>query len=351
MTDFDRLKSALNEDQILAIMNRFGVSEFHDSGSYLSFPTICHNKHVRDAGFNLVYYKDSKLFRCFSECGETFDIFGLVRKRLEIEHENTHPSNLYYFVLNHTDANIQVENEPAYQEIDADIYRKQPIEFELPAYNPVVLESFSTYYPVEWLNDGITKEAMDKYGIKYSISRNSIIIPHHDVNGRLVGIRNRPLDPEVAEKYGKYLPVKVEQTVYKHPIGLNLYGLYQAKEAISETGIAIIAEGEKCCLQAESLLEKNVVTAASGNNLNKWHILLLLKYTDVKEIIIAFDREEKSGEKKYYKRLYDMCLQYRGYANISFIYDTTLMKMKESPFDNTNKETLQTLIDRRIKIR
>lgn len=348
--DFDRLKAALSEEHIRAIFSRFGVEEFQDNGKYMTFPTICHNKTSAEAGFNLVYYKDTKLFRCFSECGETFDIFGLVRKRFEIEGENTHPHNLYYFVLNHSDLKFNAQNQPIIRELEAEVYKRQPIQFELPEYNSAVMDIFTKYYPIEWLNDGITKEAMDKFNIKYSIGRNSIIIPHYDVFGRLVGIRHRLLNEEQSLRYGKYMPVRVEKTLYNHPVGLNLYGLYQNKKDILETGIAIVAEGEKSCLQAESLMTKNVVVASCGNTLNKWQVLLLLKYTDVKEIIVAYDREEQLGSKAYYKRLYRMCEKYKNYCDVSFIYDNSLMEMKQSPFDK-DAQTLQKLIDRRVKIK
>jgi hypothetical protein len=42
--------------------------------------------------------------------------------------------------------------------------------------------------------DGITRAAMDKYNIRFSISQNKIIIPHYNVFGQLVGIRGRALN-------------------------------------------------------------------------------------------------------------------------------------------------------------
>ena len=42
---------------------------------------------------------------------------------------------------------------------------------------------------------------MDKYNIRFSPTQNKIIIPHYDINGRLVGIRGRALNIEEVEKY------------------------------------------------------------------------------------------------------------------------------------------------------
>ena len=44
-----------------------------------------------------------------------------------------------------------------------------------PIYSNSVLGCFVKAYPAEWLDDGITKETMDKFGILYSISQNKII--------------------------------------------------------------------------------------------------------------------------------------------------------------------------------
>jgi hypothetical protein len=37
---------------------------------------------------------------------------------------------------------------------------------------------------------------MDRYNILYSISQNKIIIPHYNIDGKLIGIRGRSLNPE-----------------------------------------------------------------------------------------------------------------------------------------------------------
>lgn len=352
MISSQELKELLTEEQICHILARLGSSEFRDGGKYLTFKTICHNLDESQAKFNLIYYKDTRLFRCFSECSDSFDIYGLVKRRFDLENEgqDTHKDNLFYFVLNYSD--IDFDNyieEKVYNELSSQ-YSIKPIEVVLPEYSNHILDVFNKQYCAEWLNDGITPAAMDKYGIKYSIGQNKIIIPHHDAAGRLIGIRGRALNKETEEKYGKYGPIYIEGKMYNHPLGLNLYGLFQAKEAISKTGIAILAEGEKSCLQAEALLPYNVVCSTCGSAVNRWQVLLLLRYCNVNEIIIAFDREEKGNEDKYFNKLYNICQKYKHYCNFSFIYDNQLLEMKESPFD-AGKDVLSQLIKKRVVIK
>ena len=92
------------------------------------------------------------------------------------------------------------------------------------------MDLFIKEYPVEWLEDGISKEAMDKYDIRFSIPQNKIIIPHYNVYGELVGIRGRALDPYEIEFVGKYMPVQIEGKWYAHPLSMNLYGLNYNKD-------------------------------------------------------------------------------------------------------------------------
>ena len=45
-----------------------------------------------------------------------------------------------------------------------------------------------------WLDEGISKETLLKYRIKYDSTINAIIIPNFDHDGELIGIRGRFLE-------------------------------------------------------------------------------------------------------------------------------------------------------------
>ena len=47
------------------------------------------------------------------------------------------------------------------------------------------------------------------------------------------------------EKYGKYRPVKINNLLYNHPLGMNLYNLNNSKNNIKLFGKAIVFESEK----------------------------------------------------------------------------------------------------------
>ena len=85
---------------------------------------------------------------------------------------------------------------PKREEIEIKPYVRKEVDFneQLPEYDGSILNTFINYKPVEWIYEGISVETMEKYEIRYSIENNSIIIPHRDKDGRLVGIRERNLD-------------------------------------------------------------------------------------------------------------------------------------------------------------
>ena len=221
---------------------------------------------------------------------------------------------------------------------------------ELPVYDDIVLSSFVEMYPPEWLNDGISKEAMDKFNILFSISQNKIIIPHYNYKNELIGIRGRALDEWEIEFVGKYMPVEIEGNWYSHPLSLNLYGLNKTKDAIRENKYCFIFESEKAVLQFESFGRPNCAVAVCGSNLNKFQVHLLLKKCNPSEVILCFDKEEEPGEDIYFNKLYSICKKYNKYCDFSFIYDNkNLLKLKDSPSDRGN-EVFEKLLKRRVKV-
>jgi DNA primase len=230
-------------------------------------------------------------------------------------------------------------------------YGAEKKQVQLPEYNKGALDTFIRRYPPEWINDGISREAMDKFNIRYSISQNKIIIPHLDVDGRLVGIRGRALNEWEVENVGKYMPVRLEQTWYKHPLSMNLYGLYENKATIKKHKIVYVFESEKSVLQFESFNMPHCAVAVCGSQFNKYQLNILLKHCSPSEIVICFDKEENEGETKYFEKLYALCKKYNQYCQFSFIYDRLgLLGMKDSPSDR-GEETFKKLVEKRVKVR
>lgn len=349
--DYKELVDSLDEEKIKKLLDGLGIP-YQDKGSHLLCKTACHNEDVEEASWKLYYYKNNKFFFCYSEC-QGMSIFKFLKNYYTTRGiEYDWYQDIYEVVRDC--ANLKSFNGFVVEKYKSlkDRYGARRQEIQLPEYSSNVLDCFVKYYPEEWLSDGISKEAMDKFNISYSISQNKIIIPHYDINGRLVGIRGRALSEWEVENIGKYTPLHIEQNWYKHPLSMNLYGLNVTKDNIAKRGVCFVTEGEKSVLQAESFSFPNCTVATCGSaGINKYQLNMLLKIPNLQEIVLCYDKEEKPGEDKYFNKLWELCQKYKNYCNFSFIYDRSgLLNMKESPMDK-GEETFMKLLEKRVRVK
>ena len=349
--DYKAIIDNLQINSVIDLMRRLGADRYRDEGNHIIFPTICHNIDASEASMKLYFYKNSKLFQCYTECG-SMSIFKFLKHYYDTRDiEYDWVNDIYNVIIDCSNFNPQMGfTAPKYVSL-REKYGQERKEIKLPEYNAGALDTFIKRYPPEWLNDGISREAMDKFNIRYSISQNKIIIPHRDIDGRLIGIRGRALNEWEVENVGKYMPIKLEQTWYKHPLSMNLYGIYENKETIKKSKIVYVFESEKSVLQFESFNMPHCAVAVCGSQFNKYQLNILLKYCAPAEIVICFDREEEEGETKYFDKLYALCQKYNQYCNFSFIYDRLgLLEMKDSPSDK-GEEIFKKLLEKRVRVR
>lgn len=348
---YQDLINDLETEKVIQLMSKLGADKYIEKGNAIIFPTICHNTEVDNASMKLYYYTDNKFFYCYTECGP-MSIFNLLKNYYD---SRQYEYNWYEDILK------VVEDCSSFSLIDnfeffkpmrlKDKYGEKREQIRLTPIPKGILNVFSKEYPVEWLNDGITKTTMDKYNIMYSISQNKIIIPHYDIDDNLIGIRGRALNDWEVENIGKYMPVKIEGKWYNHRLSLNLYGLNKTLENIKRRKYVYLFESEKSVLQMESFKQDNCAVAVCGSSFNKYQLNLLLKYCFPKEIIICFDKEELPHEDKYFNKLWNIGKKYQNYCDFSFIYDREgLLDMKDSPSDK-GEEIFEKLKNRRVHIK
>lgn len=323
---------------------------------YIISKTICHGGDSK----KLYYYAESQLFMCYTKCDESFDIFELIQKVLDIGGLN----EAVYWAVNFFNLTYKLEDSSPkdesedwkifnrYDKIDNTVF--SPLkELEYKTYNPAILEFYPQPEILPWTKDGISKEVCDYMGIRYDPIEGNILIPHKNEYGDLIGIRQRTLVQE-NEKYGKYRPWKYGDQLYNHPLSFNLFGLDLAKENIKRAELAIVVEGEKSVLQYVSYfgIKNNLCVAVCGNKLSKYQFQLLQKY-GAKEIVIGFDRDfednDEKGQEELEKKLQKIYDKYSSMANISFLYDAQRNKLgyKCSPTD-AGKETFLYLFRNRV---
>lgn len=348
MIDYQSIINELDDEKVKNMLEKLNIP-YQDKGSYLLLPTCCHHSLDEETSWKLYYYKNTHIFHCFTEDGSQ-SIFTFLKNFYTAQNiVYDWYADIYEVVrgCSHFDSEKAAIN--TYRSV-RDRYMPQKDRRELPAYPEGILNIFTKYYPIEWLKDGISKAAMDKYNIRFSPIQNKIIIPHYDAAGRLIGIRGRALNQWEIENVGKYMPVQIEGKWYSHPLSLNLYGLNFNKENIKNTGIAYLVEAEKSVLQIESFNIPNCAVAVCGSKLNKYALDILVRECHPREIVICFDQEEEPGKQDYFDKLYNLCCKYKVYSNFSFIYDKEkLLRLKESPSDR-GEEVFLKLLEKRTKV-
>ena len=278
----------IDTDDIVKLLNNLGSELYKENDNELIFYTICHNSNVYDASPKLYFYKDSKQFRCFTHCGN-LSLFDLVMK----VNNCTFIESIKY--IKET-LNLGINKKPkkgfgSYKPNVIKVVNEVEIE-QLPIVNkPFIYTIFSNCHIPEWENEGISFETLNKYNIRLDKEKNRIIIPHFDIDDRVIGIRTRLLDPIAAEKYGKYIPLFYGDYGYAHPLGKNLYGLNHNKQNIKLTKKVQVWEGEKSTLITDTMFGKNSISVSiCGSSFSKMQMKMLLDL-GVEEVIMCLDKQ------------------------------------------------------------
>lgn len=358
--DLNRLKRELTKNEVINIIRTIDpdvqYEEFGDEGIVL--PTICHNIDSSSASKKLYYYfnddpsnpEAAPLFCCYTECGHTFDIYELVKKMLGLRNLPNEFTDVFNIITRNTDKIFQLEESTDKYSPMLQNYHKKNRTINFNIYRPGIVQFFPQYFYEGWIKEGISVASMRKYGIRFSPSKNQIIIPHYNLSGDLIGIRGRNLNEIDLLNGNKYMPVKIEGKWYSHSLSYNLYGLYENQEAIKRKKIAFIFEGEKSVLMCDGWYgEDNVAVATCGNKLNKIQLDLLLKL-GVQQVVLCYDRMNDSLSSDYFNHLHSICTRYKNYMTFSFIYDRDkLLEYKAAPVDS-GKEVFEKLLSQRVAI-
>lgn len=364
MISFDKkeVKEVLTLDNIFELLQDWGGDPEYSSFGILS-ATICHNR-PGEGSKKLYYYENSTLFRCYTGCDDTFDIFELTIKVMEIQYNQIFDLNdaVRYIAQRFGISGTTVKDSQEKLEDWAIFDKYSRIQsFEAKDYNVVLKEYDASIldrlnYNVKikpWLDEGMTQEVLDQARIGFFPSTDQITIPHFDQNGRFVGLRGRTVSEEDAQRFGKYRPMIINKQLYNHPLGMNLYNLNNAKDNIKILQKAIIYESEKSTLLHASYFgkENNISVACCGSNVSVYQIQMLLD-AGAKEIIIAFDRQfQDIGDEEFKhltKNLKKLYTKYKNLVTISFIFDKEkITDYKSSPIDH-GPETFIELFNKRI---
>lgn len=367
--DYDKneIKNSLSIDQISEYIAELG-GEPQEQNGILVCKTICHC----GQSHKLYYYPNTTLFKCYTDCSETFDIFELTRKVMSREQPKAREDSEWnlpeaiekvaqYF---HFAPNVKTSEDLLSSADDFKLLEKydrinninlNTQEIELKTYDGSFLKNLPHPKIEPWLQEGISQKIMDAAEICYDPKNCGIVIPHFDINGNLIGIRERTLIQEQAEKYGKYMPAKIAGKMYNHPLSFNLYNLNHSKDNIKRMKKAFVFEGEKSTLLYRSYFgeENDLSVACCGSSFINYQAWLLINQ-GAEEIIIGMDKQFKEiGDdefNKLVKNLKQIHKKYGAYTKISYMFDKTgLLGYKDSPIDK-GKDIFLKLYKNRVNL-
>lgn len=352
--NFKDLREQLTDETIKNILSQFNVEPVAEDSYSITFPTCCHN--LENGSPKLIYYKNTKLFHCYTECGKSFDIFTLLQKMYKLRGQDISLRqavgicDLDLSVVNEVNEDNSLDDIRYMQTLN-NTYIPSTEELKFKIYDKKVLRQFSFDYSglMPWIQEGMSVEALQIFNIKYDSNNNAIIIPNFDYDGNLIGIRARYFNEKDIQK-GKYRPIFLNGILYSHPTGRTFYGIYENHKNIERKHTCVIFEGEKAAILYTTLYGKDnsIALATLGQNITKDHIQLLLKM-NVRNVILAYDSDYEDYDQlaEVEKKYLDKAKILSPYFNVSFLMDYDFdLPYKSSPIDG-GKELFEKLIKNR----
>ena len=334
--DKQEIRDSLSIDDVFDLLEEWG-GEPERCPTGLIARTICHNRLNDEASRKLYYYENTGLFRCYTGCEDpVFDIFQLCIKVMDLQNNIVYDLNdAVRWIARRFGISGKEEDSPEETGLEdwkilANYSRIQDIQIAAPhvvleEYDDTILSRFNYDVKIKpWLDEGISEQAIEHAEIGYYPGDAQITIPHFDKNGRFIGLRGRTLVAEDAEKYGKYRPMKINGVMYNHPLGLNLYNFNNARCVIPKMKKAVVFEGEKSVLKAQTYFgfDNDIYVACCGSSLSSYQTQLLID-AGAQEIIIAFDRQfQNVGDDEYchlLRNLKKIQMKYKNYVFEEFL--------------------------------
>ena len=348
MLDIQAIKSVITDDDIITLMDSMGIPLVSANSQYMVFPSACHHSDWERHKNKLYYYVQSQRWHCYS-CSGDWDTIGLVQHLRKC----TFNQAVDYICSTLGIAATEVVQDDIRDNWQGDLRRwlpnaTQDEPAELTTYDPAILAAFDHLYPTEWLEYGITRDSMDKFGIGWYARQACISIPVVQ-NGQLVGVRGRYTRQQDIAK-GKYRPIAMlDGTVLKFSTAGALYGYDQNKAAIEKSRQVLLFESEKSVLRADSWNIHNTL-AVFGSNISKRHIEMLLEL-GVNDVALAFDsdyRQMGDADFQFFvAKMKKLASKLKPYFGVSIIYnnqgyDAYKCNIMDLPYDQA-----MTLYERR----
>lgn len=310
--------------------------------------TGCHNLDWLAGSPKLYFYTETKFFTCYTGCNESFDIYGLIQKRWELEGKEFTFYDVLVYVGNICEISIDdIECLPppqkTWQELLSKYTNKKKGIVDIKVYDKWILKFLEPIYHESFIRDGISINTMEKFNVGYYKYGQQITIPVYTEHGELAGIHARNLCPTLIEMGYKYIPLTLSNgDDFRFKTSHVLFGLNLNKGNIEYTKSIILTEAPKSVMQLDTMLEYNNSVALFGMNLSRVQRDMILSL-GVKDVYIALDKqyeyianddEPTNDFLRYRDNVLKIANMLREFCNVYAIYDDIdILDYKDSPSD------------------
>lgn len=191
-----------------------------------------------------------------------------------------------------------------------------------------------------WLDEGISWDAMMRFGVRYDAFDNRIVYPVKNYTGDIISVCGRTCDPDYKSK-------RMRKYTYFQSLGTidTLYGFSDNKEAIMEKKEIILFEGAKSVMMAYGWGITNTAALLTSHlSPNQFNFLVKLGNLHGVRIVFALDSEVDITKDENIMRL-------ASYARVEWIKNLNgLLDDKDSPVDK-GLEVFTELYDGRQKLK
>lgn len=224
--------------------------------------------------------------------------------------------------------------------------RPKPFSTKKSTYIPLrddVMEQYENNYEKlkVWVDEGIHPTVLENHQVRYDPADNRIVYPIVDMDGRIVAVCGRTLNPNYKkEKDRRGKPIR-KYSYYQHIGTMDLlYGLYENLEYIQEKRQVIVFEGAKSVMKAESYGYDNAVALQTSHiNPNQAKLLIRLQC----DIVMALDSDVNIRNDPQIQLL-------QRYANVYWARNLRhLLGEKMAPVD-AGKEVWEEIFANKIKL-
>lgn len=334
MTVLELKKYIFHEGKIEFILNEIGCGHivYHPTKEYYSCSN-CNGDNKTAINISNNEYLNCRNYTREKEFDENSDLLTLVQYNKSLNNKNFSFFDTVKYLHKLLGLPLTFKKQEEKKEVVDPLYifkkvkakRKRQNVLDFRVLDESELQDFVPYVHIDFFKEGIMPWTVKKFGLAYSYRFKRNVIPlRYWLTGELLGFNMRTS----VENY-ELFDIKKYFITPGYPKQMNLFGLWENKEAIQEKGYVVVYEAEKSVLKRDSLNDSTGV-AVSGHEISDEQVKILIGLNC--EIIIAFDKDIDIDHIRH------CCEKFYRIRKVSYIWDKyDLLGEKDSPADAQNK--------------